>query len=483
MINSLFCTILITINTTPQNIFFDNYTLIPPLGKIKSICATPLNVFAISDNYLLIFDKINLELEKVIYFDQDIDLVSYDQQTNDLWIAGPSNIIRFTIATYSIRAYPISDNIKRLGIGLDYIYLDGIKDYSLNKRTGELRYTTSFPGNLSWFKKTQDQDIRAYSFLTPYYYFDETGFTETPFAQFPISCVYDDGMELYVGTNQYGLLKYNKVSWLKQRIIYGPLDNRIRKAKKIGDKLAFISDFGISYLDKTGQNWQYRRFDHQITDVLFQDKDIIVTFENRISNAGAGVLITISNIDREVLCIASDDTMTYIGTTSGLYKKYNKIPGAEPFGQYKYAIYSIYPMSEEIFAGGETGFFKYNKHNKEWSKELGFGVKHIVESQNKLYLLTTNNQIIQYKNTKQNTSPDTGWVLLPYFNIYDIASDDEVIYCASYAGIYYYEPGTEAYKVIYNLPRIKFDQVFVLNKTIIAVSSENIYTLPVEYRD
>jgi len=483
MISSLFCTILITINTTPQNIFFDNYTLIPPLGNIKSICATPLNVFAISDNYLLIFDKMDLNLEKAIYFDQDIDLVGYDQQTNDLWITGPLNIIRFAIATYSIRAYPISDDIKRLGVGLDHIYLDGTKDYSLNKRTGELKYITSFPGNLSWFKKTQDQDIKTYNFLTPYYYFDETEITETPFAQFPISCVYDDGMELYVGTYRYGLLKYNKVSWLKQRIIYGPLDNRIRKAKKIGDKIAFISDFGISYLDKPDKNWQYRRFDHEITDVLFQDNDIIVTFENRISNAGAGILITISNIDKKVLCIASDDTMTYIGTTSGLYRKYNEIPGAEPFGEYKYAIYSIYPMGREIFAGGETGFFKYDKNNKAWSRELGFGVKHIVESQNKLYLLTTNNQIIQYKNTNQNTSSDTGWVLLPYFNIYDIAADDEVIYCASYAGIYYYEPGTDAYKVIYNLPRIKFDQVFVLDKTIIAVSSDNIYSLPVKFRD
>jgi len=241
MINSLFCIILIAINTTPQNIFFDNYKLIPPLGDIKSICATPLNVFAISDNYLLIFSKPDLKLDKAIYFDQDIDLIGYDQQTNDLWITGPSNIIRFTIATYSVKSYPISDNIKRFGVGLDNIYLDGVKDYSLNKRTGELKYIASFPANLSWFKKTQDQDIKTYNFLMPYYYFDETGFTETPFAQFPITGIYDDGMDLYVGTNKYGLLKYNKVSWLKERIIYGPLDNRIQKAKKVDDKIAFIS--------------------------------------------------------------------------------------------------------------------------------------------------------------------------------------------------------------------------------------------------
>lgn len=463
--------------------FIDHYTIIPPLGNIKSICTTPFNVYAINNNYLLIFNKMDLTLEKAIYFDQDIDLVGYDQQTNDLWISGPTAVIRFTAATYSMREYPISDNISRLGIGLDHIYLDGNKDYSINKLTGQISIITSFPGNLSWYKRTQEQDIKAYKFLMPYYYYDEAGISESPFKQFPISCLYDDGMELYVGTVQYGLLKYNKVSWAKERIIFGPLDNNIRKAKMVNGKLAFISDFGISYLDKNVKGWQYHRFDHLITDILFQEKDIIISFENRLSRTQGGVLITLSNIDKKILCISSDDTMTYIGTNSGLYKKYNKASEIQNFGLYKYAIYSIYLMEEEIFAGGETGFFKYDKKSGEWSKVLGFEIKDIVESENLLYLLATNNQIIKYSDTKQNTGSDSGWVLLPYFNIYDIATDKEFIYCASYAGIFYYDPTTEVYKVIYNLPRIKFDQVFILDNTIIAVSADNIYTLPVEYRD
>lgn len=483
MISLQLCALLIAVNTTPQNLLFDHYNLIPPLGTIKSICATPLNVFAISDNYLLIFDKIEFELKKSIYFDQDIELVGYDQQTNDLWIAGSSSVIRFTIATYSVKEYPISDDINRLGIGLDHVYLDGTKDYSLNKRTGEIKYVVSFPGNLTWFRKTTDQDIRSYNFLMPYYYYDEATITEAPFAAFHISALYDDGIDLYVGTDQYGLLKYNKVSWSKERIIYGPLDNRIRKAEKFGEKIVLVSELGVSYLEKPDQIWQYRRFSHQIADILFLDNNLIVSFKRRISRADAGMLITLSNIDNDVLCLASDDTLTYIGTTSGLYKMHNKIPGAKSFGLYKYAVHTIYPMSQEIFVGGETGFFRYDKTKEIWTKELSFGVKHIEASHNALYLLATNNQIIQYKNIKQNTTSDTGWVLLPYFNIYDIASDDEFIYCASYAGIYYYEPATGAYKVIYNLPRIKFDQVFVFENTIIAVSSDNIYSLPLRYRD
>jgi hypothetical protein len=461
----------------------DRYTVVPPLGHIKSICTTPMNVYAISDNYLLIFKKTNLELDKTVYFDQDIDLLAYDQQTNDLWISGPSSIVRFTAATYSTRDYPIADNINRIGVGFDRIYLDGQQDYSLHKITGEIKRITSFPTDLVWFTKTQEQDIKAYKFLTPYYYSDDTQFTERPFTQFPISAVYDDGMDLYVGTYQYGLFKYNKVSWVKERVIYGPLDNRIKRVKKISEKIAFISDQGISYLDTKDQTWQYHRFDHRVIDILYQQQDIIVTFENRISRADAGILITLSNIDYEILCLATDDTVTYIGTTAGLYAMNNKILDAEPFGQYNHAVYSIFPLGSEIYAGAETGLFKYDKIKKAWSKELGFGIKRIVGSGNSLFLLSTNNQLIHFKNTGENTSADTGWVLLPYFNIYDIAADNETIYCASYAGIYYYEPGPSTYKIIYNLPQIKYDHVFVLSNKIIAVTPDNIYSLNIEFRD
>ena len=155
-----------------------------------------------------------------------------------------------------------------------------------------------------------------------------------------------------------------------------------------------------------------------------------------------------------------------------------------PFGPDRYAVYVVYPMDNEIFVGSETGFYKYNREFNKWLKEISFGVKDIVELKGALYLLGVNNQIIKYKNIQHDSlKSDTTWILLPYFNIYDIDTDGEVLYCASYAGINYYEPGTEFYKVIYNLPRIKYDYVFAVDNNILAVSDKNIYSLPIEYRD
>jgi hypothetical protein len=484
MINLLLCCIIFSINITPKNIFWDHYSIVPPLGRIKSLVTSPLYVFAISDNYLLMFDKQNLNIKKTIHFDQDIDLVGYDQYYNDLWIISTSGIIRFTIASYNVSEYPAVTEVDRFGIGQNYLYLDGTRDYSLNKRTGEVKIINSFPGNLVWYKKTTGADIKNYTFLTPYYYFDELEESQAPFHQFPITAIYDDGMYLYVGTDRYGILKYNKISWQKQRVIYGPLDSGIRKAKKFDNNIYFISSLGLSYYPAGADNWKYQRFTYDIADVLPFNNYFIVSFGSRISRASGGVIFTISNFSTNILCLSQDKKYLYVGTNSGLFKIAKEANIPMPFGPDRYAVYVVYPMDNEIFVGSETGFYKYNREFNKWLKEISFGVKDIVELKGVLYLLGVNNQVIKYQNIhKDSADIDTSWFLLPYFNIYDIDTDDKVLYCASYAGINYYDPDNELYNVIYNLPRIKYDYVFVVDNSILAVSNKNIYSLPLKYRD
>jgi hypothetical protein len=476
---------LVAVNTVPQNIFFDHYTLIPRLGIVKSIATSTLQVFAINDNYLLIFDKSSLRLERTIYFEDDIELLGYDRFTNDLWITGSQGLIRFTLTSFSTREYALANKIQRMGIDIDNVYLDGARDFVLNKRTSMIKPISTFPGNLDWFKKTSDQDIKSYNFLMPYYFYDAAEQSQNPFAQFNITAIYDNGMDLYVGTAGYGLLRYNKVSWLKQRVVYGPLDNQLLKVRKFNDQVFFVSDQGISYRAPGQEQWQYYRFTDQISDMLYQDNSIIVSLQNRIMRNDQGVLITITNTKNNILCLGADQDALYIGTASGLYKMYKGTSTLIPFGPDNLAVYAVYPADNEIFVGGEIGFYKYDRTENKWSKELGFGIKQIAQLHGALYLLSTNNQIIQYNNTalNDNAEADTAWVLLPYFNVYDIAADNEVVYCASYAGVYYYEPETEAYKVVYNLPQIKYNNVYVMNGNIIAVSLDNIYSLPINYRD
>lgn len=485
MTKILVCSVLFSVHIFSQNIFWDRYTIIPPLGTVKSIATSPLDVYAISDDYLLMFDKQTLGLKKTIRFDEDISLVGYDQQYNDLWILGTTHIIRLTIITYSMIQYTFTDEIGRFGVGRDYLYLDGVKDYSLNKKTGELKTIQIFPENIVWSERTTPAHIRKYPFLTPYYYTDEQQESEAPFDQFPITALADDGMSLYVGTRGYGILKYSKISWQKQRIIYGPLDSKIRKVKKFDNTVCFITSQGLSYFPTTVDNWRYRRFIHPIVDFLFIDNKYVIGFENRISRVDGSVIFSISNFTTDIYELDSDEQYIYVGTHSGLFKMYKGTSKSVPFGPDRFPVYAIHATEDAIYVGGEFAFYKYSKEDDVWLKILPYGVKEISEIKDELYLLGVNNQIIKYKRTQGEDlgNIDTNWILLPYFNIYDIDTGNEVLYCASYAGIYYYDPDTELYKVINNLPSIKYDYVFLTDDNIVAVSRGTIYSLSLKYRD
>ncbi len=485
MINLFVYPILLSVNLFAQSSFWEYYTIIPPLGRVKSITSSPFHIYALNDNYLLIFDKPRLALSKTIHFDEDVSLVGYDQQYNDVWILGTSHIIRLTAATYSMAKYTLTDKIARFGIGKDYLYLDGVKDYSLSKRTGEVELISIFPGDAVWFEKITDSDIKRYAFLSPYYYNDEPEESEAPFHQFPITALYDDGSYLYVGTDGYGILKYSKLSWEKQRIIYGPLDSKIRKAKRFNNTICLVTSQGISYYPTTTDNWKYRRFTHQIIDLLFLDNKFIIGFQNQISRVDGSVILSIGNFTADVHELNSDDQHVYVGTNSGLFKMYKGTSELLPFGPNRSPVYAIHSTQDEIFIGGEFAFYKYSKKRKSWSKVLPYGVKGIVEIEDELYLLGVNNQVMKYKNIQAGDSGyvDSNWTLLPYFNIYQFDTDSHLLYCASYAGIYYYEPETEHYRVIYNLPRIKYDYVFIIEDNIVAVSRNTIYSLPLKYRD
>ncbi|UCG92869.1 MAG: hypothetical protein JSV97_03950 [candidate division WOR-3 bacterium] len=484
MISLVLYFIFFSTNITPQNVFWDHYTLIPPLGEIKSIVASPFSLFAISDNYLLFLNKQPLSLEKTIYFDRAIELLGYDKWYDDLWITQNSTIIRLTIVSYSIREYEIPAGVDKIGISQDYVYLVSSKSYSLDKRTGDIAIVNAFPNDVMWYRKTRGSDLRDYTFLSPYYYYDEPKESQTPFYQFPITALYDDGMYLYVGTRQFGILQYNKVSWQKQRLIYGPVDSRIEKIRKLNNTVYFISPSGISYFASGGRQWRYHRFAREVADILPLKNYFVMSFENRLSRFDGGMVFSISNFPTDVISLSQDEENLYVGTKTGLFKIIKETDIPLPFGPDRYAVHAIYPTENAVYVGDDFAFYSYDRGEDSWLKVLNFGIKDIVELKNDLYLLGVNNQLIKYRTSEGDAiGADSNWILLPYFNVYDIDSDGEVLYCASYAGIYYYEPETELYKVIYNLPRIRYDYIFVMDDTLVTLSNGVIYSLPLEYRD
>jgi hypothetical protein len=483
MINICILSFLFELTVVPQNPMFDKYVIIPPIGHVKAITTTPLLVCAISDANCILFDKFDLEIEKTFYFDEEPLLIGYDPFSSDLWVATTNHLVRITLSSYSIRIYNSIKGVIRFCIDEEYIYLDGNEDRAFNKRTGALELVQGFPGRTIWYAKTTAGEIKRYSFLSPYFYSDELDRSDTPFTRYPITAVHEDGMDLYVGTNGYGILKYNTVSWDKKRIIYGPLDLEIFGVRSSADQLFFISRHGISYYLPDTRSWEYQRISHTAQDVLIHEDNIMVGIEDRLSTWDSGVLVTISTLPKRILTLAHDDSCMYIGTNSGMFKLYSGTHEPIEFGPDRFPVYAIHVLDDYIYAGGELALYAFDRTHRAWSEVLPFGIKNITRLDNQLYLLSRNNQLLYYNIPDSASVTDTPWIMLPYFNIYDIAADSEVVYCASYAGAHYYEPNTRQYRVIYNLPRLKYQYIYVAKDRILAVTDKALYSLPIRYRD
>lgn len=474
---------LVALTITPQNPMFDKYTIIPPLGRIKAIATTPLLVCAVSDHNLVLFDKFDLSVKKTFVFDDEPLLVGYDQFSSDLWVATLAHVVRITLSSYSLRDYPGVKGVTRIGINEQYLYLDGVEDRALNKRTGMLEPVQGFPGGATWYANTTIEDIQRHAFLVPFFYSDDQSSSDAPFTRYPITAVYEEGMDLYVGTNGYGMLKYNTLSWNKERVIYGPLDLAVHKIRAFSDRLYFISAHGISHYIPNTRSWDYRRVTHPAQDMLVFQDGVAVGIENRLSTWDSGVLITMSTFPEQILALADDDSCIYVGTSTGMFKLYNGTNDPIAFGPDRFSVYTIHVSPAHIYAGGEFALYAFDRAAYTWSKILPFGIKDIAQINNTLYLLSTNNQLLCYTIADSGHAADTQWILLPYFNIYDIATDQEVVYCASYAGAHYYEPETDLYKAIYGLPRIRYQNIFVVEDHILAVADNALYSLPTKYRD
>ncbi|OGC41984.1 hypothetical protein A2Y85_06905 [candidate division WOR-3 bacterium RBG_13_43_14] len=466
------------------NIFYqDNYRIIPPLGRIKSIAVTPFEVIAVNDDYLLIFDRNPFQMKSSFSFDQPIELVGFDEQYNEIWLSGRKKMLRFNTHSSILYEYMITEDIGRFGIAEDYIYVDGVNDYSIEKRTGAVKNLSAFPGTVKWFQKTGDTDLKKYPWLSPYVYFDDMSRSQVPNQSFPITAIADGGLEIFVGTDRYGLLKYNSISWQKERSVFGPLGINLRQVRRFEDKIYFISESGVSILPQGAKDWQYLRtrahpsgFQIYKGTPVFGLRMNLFSFEN-------GVSITLNSTPNEIIALEGDNNNLYIGTTQGMFALTKTSGKLTPFGPSKYSVYAIYPAYDRILSGGEFGLYSYDRNDKSWTQIMPFGIKDIVKFKDEYFLLGLNNQLIRYKPPEDISDADTNWVMLPYFNIYDIDADSDVVYCASYAGIYYFEPESELFKVIYNLPRIKYDHVFVVNQNILAVSSKGIFQLPNQKRD
>jgi len=467
----------------PQNINMERYDVIPPLGRVTSIASSVLNVFALNDNYLLILARPALKLVRTVYFNPAPSLVAYDQ-ADELWLTTSEGLVRYNLTLGSFREYPFTGSISAIASGLDNVYFRSGRNYALEKTTGKFREVSAFPDGLKWSAVLTEDEIRRFPYLIPYYFQDDLTSTRSAETRFPITALREDGLDLFVGTGGYGLLKYNTVSGQKERVIYGPLDLNFRRVRKMGDWFYFLTGTGVSRLDPKTGAWDYRRLNMTLSDLFISDSNWIVTGGNTISYISGTAVFPMDEFSSVILSAASSPQYFYVGTGNGMYRIERGTSEALTFGPEKQPVLAIAPVGDITYVGTDLSLFRYWTSADKWERIFPRGVKKILPLGSQLFFLSLDNQLIVFKPGAGDTLiGDSSWVLLPYFNIYDIESDSVVLYCAGYNGLSYYEPGTALLKPIYNLPRQKFNSVLITDQYIFAVADRLIYRLPVANRE
>jgi hypothetical protein len=231
--------------------------------------------------------------------------------------------------------------------------------------------------------------------------------------------------------------------------------------------------------------WGYFRLSKKPNDFLLIENEYIISFGSQLTKVSGAVSTPITQFPHSIMTLNFDETSFYIGTNNGMYKILKETREPFEFGPDRYPVHFIYPENGQIFVGGEFATYRFDRELNQWYQTIPWGTKDICKVKSNFYFLATNNQLIKYTPyyDSNRTENDTVAVILPYFNIYDIDSDGEILYCATGSGINYFDPKTQLYNPIYNLPRIKYNYVAIVEENILAVSDQCIYRLPIKYRD
>lgn len=474
----LFHLFLVALQVQPANPRLDRYEIVPALGRVGALAASAFDLYVLSDQELIVIRKSDLAVTRALSFSAPIDLMAYDRFRDELWLTAGNSLVRYNLFLGSCREYPVTTGaISALAVTPERIYFITDVPCALHVATGTIK-PASPPDGLNWAHGLTDEELRERPYLSPYYYRDGPGESRIPMTRFGITALLDDGLYLYAGTDRFGVLRYNTLTLQRDRIVYGPLDRRVRQVRRVGDRVAFLTEAGLSFYESHSNRWSYRRLDIPIAQFLTLDTTLLIASDTRLSALSGTMIFPVSDFPARVIALGADDRRYYIGTEWGMFQ----IPRGtrEPlgFGPDRDPVRAILACGGHVYVGTDFALYRGDSTGTAWDTVMPFGVQKMLAVGSDLYCLSANNQLIRCR-----PDADSQWVLLPYFNVYDIETDGAVVYCAGYNGLNYYDPDRGFYKPVYRLPRVAYRHVFFADGRLLVVADDGLYRLAAADRE
>lgn len=425
-----------------------HYFEIPAMGRITSLAASFRNLVLANDNYLIFLDKEKYQVLNSVRLAESPRIVGYDIETADFWAVTEGRFLRIDEFTYSIREFRIEDalNIRGFAIGPGFLYwYKGAAPVRLNKRSGRVETVSSVPQDAQWFKLLSGDQLRQYPFLSPYYLEDEK------FNRYPITSLAEDGINLYIGTRDYGIFRYNKLTWESKHIAFAPYASPIRRIVKENNRLYFLSDNSVSFYDPSTDSFANFRYPNRIDAFIPFQNRFIISSRNRLLSIEANFVYPISEALEQVTTFSRDGENILLATRDGLYELNPVINATEFIGLENITINKILPDSSVIYAATESGLFQYDRQTKNWEHLTSMPFRDIIKYGARHYLISTNNQLYEYAADTMRG--------LPYMNITCLESDGRYLYLGTLIGLAIFDPVRNLYRPAPFLPKEKINSV------------------------
>lgn len=164
-----------------------------------------------------------------------VRIVAPDPSTRNLWVATRSRISRYNPTSESWKSFSelkgvSASQVAEIGIGGEYIYARaGDGTYRLNRVVEVWESSPEPPSGVRWYGG--EQDLRKYPFLAPYYVLDSR------LGIYDMTCVSEDGFDLWVGTSGYGLFHYNSLTFAREHQLFGLAGDGVRALEKVDEVL------------------------------------------------------------------------------------------------------------------------------------------------------------------------------------------------------------------------------------------------------
>lgn len=408
---------------------------LPNVTTIHSITADPFNVYIGTPDAIYIFDKLASQVTRTLTssdgFTGVIRICAYDRRSGLLLIVADNQLISYNPRTnFIVTLYP-KFYIRSLGVDSSYLYFltDG-KPQRMQKTNRTFKVVDKTDTNAIWYGERKSFKVTDYSFLVPYFYFDENVIRHN------ITVVFEDRKKLWVGADEYGVLTYDLVT--KQLLSHwrlGPDIGTIYRIVKLDNEIWFVGNDGYAkYLPLTG-NWNYYQTPF---GAIFSSKSVLLQFP----------ILDLKRV-QGISSLVQEPNNYWIGSQNQLYNYDVKSNVLTPIITFLGQVRNISVNGDTIFIATTNGLYLYRKKDKELDTvfdtydKLGFGVFSIYRAKSTYYFSVYGGFLaLDTLDTWQLHTPPGIDLSLPFTSL---AGFGDYLFLGTNQGVIAYNEKTERY--------------------------------------